>query len=58
MERIEIRPLSARGKAAITLHGRIAELLNLPYRKSGDVLRTVVMVVGPVLSEPVSAKIP
>ena len=44
VDRIEIAPLPARGDVTITLHGRIAELLNLPRRNEGRMISTVPMV--------------
>lgn len=46
VERIDITPLAAPGKTSIQVHGRIAELLNLPNRPPGMSLSAVSMVAG------------
>ena len=41
---IEIMPREDRGEEDLIVHGALAELLNLPHRKTGELPRTALMV--------------
>ncbi|WP_338531804.1 recombinase family protein [Nitratireductor thuwali] len=50
--RIEIVPKEGRGQVEVRVHGALAELINLPNRKSGEAPRTVLMVAEEGLEPP------
>ena len=41
---IEVMPREGRGELELSVHGALAELLNLPHRKTGELPRTALMV--------------
>ncbi|MCT7374727.1 recombinase family protein [Chelativorans salis] len=49
---IEIMPKEGRGQVELRVHGALAELINLPNRKSGEAPRTVLMVAEEGLEPP------